>query len=63
MGFKLTHGTKELYHKAKSQMSLFMTVRTDELMSEYDLTMIDAQDQAKNEMQDLAWAIFLEMED
>lgn len=63
MVYHLTEGTKELYYKAKSQMSLYMTVRVDELMSEYDLPMIEAQDQARKEMQDLAKAIFLEMED
>lgn len=63
MVYHLTEGTKELYYKAKSQMSLFMTIRTDELMSEYDLQMIEAQDQARKEMQTLAKAIFLEMED
>lgn len=42
-------------------MSLFMTVRADELMSEYDLPDIEAQDQARKEMQNLAMAIFLEM--
>lgn len=63
MVYHLTEGTKELYYKAKSQMSLYMTVRVDEIMSEYDLPMIEAQDQARKEMQDLAMAIFLEMED
>ena len=62
MVYHLTEGTKDLYYKVKSQMSLFMTVRADELMSEYDLPDIEAQDQARKEMSDLAMAIFLEME-
>lgn len=62
MVYPLTEGTQSLYSEARSQMSLFMTVRADELMSEYDLPDIEAQDQARKEMQDLAMAIFLEME-
>ena len=61
MVYPLTEGTQSLYSEARSQMSLFMTVRADELMSEYDLPDIEAQDQARKEMQNLAMAIFLEM--
>ena len=63
MKYNLTDGTQELYNKAKEAMSLFMTVRGDELATEYDLDLIEAQDQARREMAQLAKVIFLHMED
>lgn len=61
--YSLTDGTKELLSQVHSQVSLYMTVRADELMSEYDISAIDAQEMAMTEVKDLAQGIFLGMED
>ena len=63
MIYPLAEGTRELFFKTKIQMQLFMEVRTEELMAKYDLEKVEAQDYSKREMQQMAKAIFLGMED
>ena len=49
-----TEGTRNLYSKARSQVSLYMQVRVDELISEYDMDPYDATDQARKELINMA---------
>ena len=52
-----TEGTRNLYSKARSQVSLYMQVRVDELISEFDLTFDEAVEIAIKEMTYMAESI------
>ena len=52
-----TEGTRNLYSKARSQVSLYMHVRVDELISEFDLTFDEAVEIAIKEMTYMAESI------
>ena len=52
-----TEGTRNLYSKARSQVSLYMQVRVDELISEFDLTFDEAVEIAIEEMTYMAESI------
>lgn len=52
-----TEGTRNLYSKARSQVSLYMQVRVDELISEFDLTFDEAVETAIKEMTYMAESI------
>lgn len=52
-----TEGTRNLYSKARNQVSLYMQVRVDELISEFDLTFDDAVEIAITEMTYMAESI------
>lgn len=52
-----TEGTRNLYSKARSQVSLYMQVRVDELMSEFDLTFEEAVETALREMTTMAESV------
>lgn len=52
-----TEGTRNLYSKARNQVSLYMQVRVDELISEFDLTFDEAVEIAIKEMTYMAESI------
>ena len=52
-----TEGTRNLYSKARSQVSLYMQVRVDELISEFDLTFDEAVEIAVKEMTYMAESV------
>lgn len=52
-----TEGTRNLYSKARNQVSLYMQVRVDELISEFDLTFDDAIEVAIKEMTYMAESV------
>lgn len=52
-----TEGTRNLYSKARNQVSLYMQVRVDELISEFDLTFDDAVEVAIKEMTYMAESV------
>lgn len=52
-----TEGTRNLYSKARSQVSLYMQVRVDELISEFDLTFDEAVEIAIKEMTYMAESV------
>ena len=56
-GYIRTEGTRTLYSKARSQVSLYMQVRVDELMSEFDLTFEEAVETALGEMTYMAESV------
>lgn len=52
-----TEGTRNLYSKARNQVSLYMQVRVDELISEFDLTFDEAVEIAIKEMAYMAESV------
>lgn len=52
-----TKGTRNLYIKARDQVSLYMQVRVDELMAEFDLTFDQAVETTVKEMTNMAESI------
>ena len=52
-----TEGTRNLYSKARNQVSLYMQVRVDELMSEFDLTFDQALETTVREMTTMAESV------
>lgn len=52
-----TEGTRNLYSKARNQVSLYMQVRVDELISEFDLTFDEAVEIAIKEMTCMAESV------
>ena len=52
-----TEGTRNLYFKARNQVSLYMQVRVDELISEFDLTFEEALETTVREMTTMAESV------
>lgn len=52
-----TEGTRNLYLQARNQVSLYMQVRVDELMAEFDLTFDEAVETTIKEMTYMAESI------
>ena len=52
-----TEGTRNLYSQARDKVSLYMQVRVDELMSEFDLTFDEAVEVALQEMTYMAESV------
>lgn len=52
-----TEGTRDLYLQARNQVSLYMQVRVDELMAEFDLTFDEAVETTIKEMTYMAESI------
>lgn len=49
-----SEGTRKLYLEARNQVSLYMQVRVDELMAEFDLTFDEAVETTVKEMTNMA---------
>lgn len=56
-GYLRSEGTRKLYSGARNEVSLYMQVRVDELISEFDLTFDEAIDTVVWEMTNMAKSI------